>query len=367
MKINNGSPPIRVAVIGCTGMAGRNLVLALDEHPWFKITSLHASRNVNKPYKELINHSQGVLSESVLNIEVSTIDELKNNIESTDVIFSAIPSENAAKIEGKLAAFKPVISTAAAFRYERDVPILLPVVNGEHYKAIIAQQKIRNWKGFVCPGPNCTTVGLAVVLAPIFRKYGLTSVHLVSMQAISGAGYPGVSSFDIMGNVIPYIKDEEKKVKTEIKKILASIKTENSELVWKYPKFTIESKCNRVPVITGHTISLFIQTAISTNAKEIENTLRDFKGIPNELELPHNPDPVIHVFDSRNPDRPQPRLEFNSKENGLTTYVGGIEATEFKNGFKMTILSNNLELGAGSGAVLNAEYLVKKGLIYGGG
>jgi aspartate-semialdehyde dehydrogenase len=363
MKINNGSPPIRVAVIGCTGMAGRNLVIALEKHPWFKITSLHGSRNVNKPYGEIIKISPGILSETVLNCKVSTVDDLENNLDSIDVIFSAIPSEDAALIEGKFAEFKPVISTASAFRYESDVPILLPIVNGEHYKTIFTQQRLRNWKGFVCTGPNCTTVGLAVALAPIFRKYGLTTVHLVSMQAISGAGYPGVPSFDILGNLIPYIKDEEKKVKNEIKKILATINLENSESGWDYPEFIIDCKCNRVPVITGHTISVFFQTKTPTNVEDIQNTLRNFKGDTSELNLPHNPEPVIHVFNSDTPDRPQPRLEFHSPKTGMTTFIGGLEPTSFKNGFKMTILSNNLELGAGSGAVLNAEYLVEKDLI----
>jgi len=365
MKSNNGTPPIRVAVIGCTGMAGRNLVIALDKHPWFKITSLHGSRNVNKPYKDLIKISQGLLSKAVLNCKVSTVDDLENNIDSIDVIFSAIPSENAALIEGRLAEFKPVISTAAAFRYDSDVPILLPVVNGEHYKAIFTQQRLRNWKGFVCTGPNCTTVGLAVAIAPIFRKFGLATVHLVSMQAISGAGYPGVPSFDILGNVIPYIENEEKKVKIEIRKILASINEENTESTWDFPEFIIDCKCNRVPVITGHTISVFFQTKIPTSVEEIQTTLRNFKGYTNGLNLPHNPEPVIHVFNSDTPDRPQPRLEFHSKKTGMTTFVGGLEPTSFENGFKMTILSNNLELGAGSGAVLNAEYLVEKGLIGG--
>lgn len=365
MKTNNGSPPIRVAVIGCTGMAGRNLVIALEKHPWFKITSLHGSRNVNKPYRELIKISPGILSETVLNCNVSTVNDLENNLDSIDVIFSAIPSENAALIEGKLAEFKPVISTASAFRYDSDVPILLPVVNGEHYKAIFTQKRLRNWKGFVCAGPNCTTVGLAVALAPIFRKFGLTTVHLVSMQAISGAGYPGVPSFDILGNIIPYIENEEKKVKIEIKKILAKIINENNESTWNFPEFKIDCKCNRVPVITGHTISVFFQTKFPTNVEEIQTTLQNFKGDTNELNLPHNPEPVIHVFNSDTPDRPQPRLEFHSPNTGMTTFIGGLESTSFENGFKMTILSNNLELGAGSGAVLNAEYLVEKGLIGG--
>ena len=365
MKTNNGSPPIRVAVIGCTGMAGRNLVIALEKHPWFKITSLHGSHNVNKPYRELIKISPGILSETVLNCKVSTVDDLENNLDSIDVIFSAIPSEDAALIEGKLAKFKPVISTASAFRYDSDVPILLPIVNGEHYKSIYTQQRLRKWKGFVCAGPNCTTVGLAVALAPIFRKFGLTTVHLVSMQAISGAGYPGVPSYDILENVIPYIKNEENKVKIEIKKILSSFKVENSESSWDNPEFIIDCKCNRVPVITGHTISVFFQTKFPTNVEEIQNTLQNFKGDTNELDLPHNPEPVIHVFNSDSPDRPQPRLEFYSPKTGLTTFIGGLEPTSFENGFKMTILSNNLELGAGSGAVLNAEYLVEKGLIGG--
>ena len=363
MNTINGSPPIRVAVIGCTGMAGRNLVVALDQHPWFKITSLHGSRNVNRLYRELIKISPGLLSEDVLNCKVSTVDDLENNIDSIDVIFSAIPSVNAALIEGKLAEFKPVISTASAFRYDSDVPILLPVVNGNHYKAILTQKRLRNWKGFVCTGPNCTTVGLAVALAPIYRKFGLNSVHLVSMQAISGAGYPGVPSFDILGNIIPHIENEEEKVKNEIKKIFASIETVAIKPNWNYPDFEIDCKCNRVPVITGHTISVFFQTKLATDVEEIQNTLRNYKGDTDELHLPHHPDPVIHVFNSDSPYRPQPRLEFHSPKTGMTTFIGGLESSSFENGFKMTILSNNLELGAGSGAVLNAEYLVNKGLI----
>ena len=350
----------QVAVIGATGMAGQQFMEALVGHPWFEVYSLHGHSSVGKKYGTSIRGFTGYeYPEKIKNITVQNTDDL--DLDSVDIVFSAIPSKHARKIEGKIAKKVPVISTASAYRYEEDVPIFLPIVNGEHYKILDIQKEERNWEGFIVPGPNCTTVGLSISLSPIYKLFGVKTVHMTSMQAISGAGYPGVAAYDIVANIIPHIQGEEEKVIKETKKILATIKDKK----FLPAPITIDCKCNRVPSINGHMESVFVQTENEFDSiQEIIDTFRNFKGETYDLNLPNAPEPPIQVCDD--PFRPQPRIDLSKGEdpkNGMKTFIGGVEKTHFPNGFKYTVLSHNTELGAGRGGILSAEYLVAKGYI----
>lgn len=347
-----------VAVVGCSGMAGQQFVEALDGHPWFEIVDLFANSTAGKTYYQARRSISGYNpSPEVGNIVVKKVEE--GNFSDYAVVFSAIPSEQAEKIEANIAKVCPVISTASFYRYHDDIPIYLPIVNGEHYPLFDLQKKNRGWKGFIAPGPNCTTVGLVIALAPIYEKFGIKTVHMASMQAVSGAGYNGVSSYDILGNVIPYIPGEEGKVPKEVIKILGKVEGEKINT----PKIPIEAKCNRVAVLDGHTESVFIQTENSATIEEIEQCFREYKGQTAELGLPNEPTPPIQVYGKDQKFLPQPRVNLERADSGMTTFIGGIENTVFENGFKFTVLSHNTELGAGRGGVLSAEYLVKKNYI----
>ncbi|MHA1672661.1 MAG: aspartate-semialdehyde dehydrogenase [Promethearchaeota archaeon] len=366
---------LRVAIIGCTGLVGQTIVDALIDHPWFRIHSLHGFKSIGKTYgkarKGQRSHAHA-LPQPLDQLVVQKVDEI--DLDAIDLVFSAIPSEFAEDIEKCLAQTLPVFSTASWSRYLPDVPIFLPIVNGPHRELIHHQQQSRNWKGFLCPGPNCTSVGPAVTLYPILQQFGLTSVHLVSMQAISGAGYGGVAAYDIQGNVIPHIPEEENKVQRELKKILskprANVGSGSHDSNLDIPKFDLDCKCNRVPVLNGHLISLFIQTRDEVSEQDLRTCLQNFQGHTAGLSLPNAPEYPIHLFSPEDIYRPQPRIEFSASSTpgsghleGMKTYVGGFTASAFSNGFKLTILSHNTELGAGRGAVLNAEYLYRQGIL----
>ncbi len=352
-------PQKKVAVVACTGMAGQQFVEALDNHPWFSIESLHGASSAGHTYREKRRgFSSYQTSEEILDMTIQPISDVDLN--NLDMVFSAVPGDVAQIIEGEIAKHIPVISTASFYRYQPDVPIFLPIVNGEHYRIFDEQKQQRNWEGFVCPGPNCTTVGLAISTYPIFKEFGLKSMHAVSMQAISGGGYPGVPSYDILGNIVPYIPNEEGKVIREVKKIFADYVSGGLQ----EPKFPLDAKCNRVPVVDGHIESVFVQTERPTSVEEITQLLQEYQGQIQGLNLPNGPEFPIKVFTDDEPYRPQPRIELaDSSANGMITFVGGIAQTNFENGFKFTVLSHNTELGAGRGGVLSAEYLVARDYI----
>jgi len=347
----------KASVIGATGMAGQQFMEALIDHPWFEIVSLHGYSSIGKKFGDSIRgFTSFEYPEDIKEMIVTDVKDLDLN--STDIIFSAIPSKFAYEVEGEIATAKPVFSTAAAYRYENDVPIFLPIVNGDHYKILDVQKKKRGWRGFIVPGPNCTAVGLAICLYPILKTFGIKSVHMVSMQAVTGAGYPGVASYDIIANVIPHIEREERKVIREIKKIFGTIVEDKIHDL----DFLIDCKCNRVPSINGHLESVFVETVKEfEDIEDIKQTLREFKGQTADLDLPNAPRKPIKVFED--PYRPQPRIDLEKRENekaGMITYVGGLEKTNFPNGIKFTVLSHNTELGAGRGGILSAEYLIAK-------
>lgn len=338
-------------------MAGQQFIEACKEHPFIKITGLYASeKSAEKRYREVAAwQSENDIDEKIGDMIVKKVNEIENDLNNYDLVFSALPSEVAREIESKCAEKKPVFSTSSAFRYEEDTPLLIPEVNGNHASLIYEQKKKRGWKGFIVPGPNCTAVGLAVSLKPLLDNFGLKKVFMVSQQALSGAGYPGVASLDIIDNVIPYIREEEEKVQKEILKILGNGKES--------AKFKISCTCTRVNVKDGHLESVFVETEKEITPQLYIEAIENFnEKFSNEFKgLPSAPEKAIIVRSE--PDRPQPRKDRNAGD-GMSTVVGRIRKDEvFENGIKYVLLSHNTKKGAAKGSVFVVEYLRKKGLL----
>lgn len=354
----------RVAIIGVTGAVGQEFVQSLENHPWFEVTQIAASqRSADKNYLDAIKDESGIIAwgvggeipEYIKSMTVRKIDDL--DVSQLDLVFSAVESVAARDIETKMAADLPVISTSSAYRYEEDVPILIPGINDEQSELLEIQKKNRNWKGWVAPLPNCTTTGLAITLKPLLDKYGVKKVMMTSMQAISGGGKSGVSAMGITDNIIPYIPKEEDKVKIETKKILGNLKDGKIEDA----DIKVSCTCTRVPVIDGHTESVFVETSEyidPVKAKELYNSYNQnssVKGLPSAPEK-------YYAF-HEDPTRPQPRME-RTVGGGMTTTIGRVEKEElFDNGLKYMLFSHNKKMGSAKGAVLLAEMLYKKNKI----
>ena len=354
----------RVAIIGVTGSVGQEFVLSLNNHPWFQVTQIAASeRSAGKKYTESIRESSGIIRwdvggeipEYIKEMTVKTVDEL--DVSQLDLVFSAVESEAARDIETKMAADVPVISTSSAYRYEEDVPILIPGINDEHAELLEIQKKNRNWKGWIAPLPNCTTTGLAITLKPLLEEYGAKKVLMTSMQAISGGGRSGVSAMGITDNIIPYIPKEEGKVKIETRKILGKLKDGKIEDA----DIRVSCTCTRVPVLDGHTESVFVETTKEIDPTKAKETYNQYNKEISVAGLPSAPEKYYAFHDD--PTRPQPRLE-RSVGGGMTTTIGRVEKEElFDHGLKYILFSHNKKMGSAKGAVLLAEMLYKKGKI----
>jgi aspartate-semialdehyde dehydrogenase len=354
----------RVAIIGVTGSVGQEFVQSLNNHPWFQVTQIAASeRSAGKKYLDAIKDSSGIVAwdvggeipEYIKDMTVKSIDEL--DVSQLDLVFSAVESEAARDIETKMAADLPVISTSSAYRYEEDVPILIPGINDEQTELLEIQKKNRNWKGWVAPLPNCTTTGLAITLKPLLEKFGAKKVMMTSMQAISGGGKSGVSAMGITDNIIPYIPKEEGKVRMETRKILGKLKDGKIEDA----DIRISCTCTRVPVIDGHTESVFVETTEKIDPAKAKETYNQCNKDISVLGLPSAPENYYAFHED--PTRPQPRME-RSVGDGMTTTIGRVEKEElFDNGLKYMLFSHNKKMGSAKGAVLLAEMLYKKGKI----
>jgi aspartate-semialdehyde dehydrogenase len=357
-------PRRRVAVVGATGVAGQQFLVSLAQHPWFDLTVLAASeRSAGKAYTAAITDAGGhlrwgcdePLPERFAAMPVENAAELDPT--SVDLIFSAVESDAARGLEEGFAPHVPVVSTASAFRYEDDVPIIVPGVNHEHASLVKRQQRERGWKGFVVPIPNCTTTGLVMALAPLVRSFGVESVIMTSLQALSGAGRsPGVSSMDILDNVIPFIPKEEEKVQRETAKILGRLEGDRIEEL----ALPVSATCTRVNVRDGHTETVNLGLSKPASLSEVASSLRAYGREFTDLGLPSSPAELIQV--SEDPYRPQPRVD-RLVGDGMTTVVGRLRKDEvLRNGLKLVLLSHNTKLGAAKGATLLAEYLVHTGL-----
>jgi len=357
---------VKAGIVGATGIVGQQFLVALQGHPWIEIAALAASeRSAGQSYIDAITDGQsGAVrwfcqeppTEEIMAMLVQNAAEM--DVSGLDIVFSAIESDQAKILEPRFAEDMAVISTASAFRYDEDVPILIPGINSEHAKLINVQRKARDWKGFIAPIPNCTTAGLAISLKPIYEAFGVHAVIMTSMQALSGAGRsPGVMGLDILDNVIPFIAGEEEKVQRETQKILGSFAGNSVNPA----RFNISCTCTRVNVREGHTESVFVSPEKACEVKDIARAMREYSGSAKEVELPAAPRHMIVVHED--PFRPQPRLDRDA-EDGMATVVGRIrEDNVLKNGIKYVLVSHNTKMGAAKGAVLVAELLIRDGYI----
>jgi aspartate-semialdehyde dehydrogenase len=364
---------IRVAVLGATGVAGQQFLVALDGHPSFEVVKLAASeRSAGKKFQDAIREPSGrmqwycrePLPAALAKLTVE--DAARTTADGVDLVFAAVESDAARELEPRFAERVPVISTASAFRYEADVPVFLPAVNlgvegaADHSKLIDVQRKRRGWKGFITPGPNCTTTGMAITLKPLADAFGIQKVVMTSLQSLSGAGRsPGVAAMDILDNVIPYIAKEEEKVERETRKILGRLTGDGIQEA----AIPVSCTCTRVNVLEGHTECVFVALDKRGSLEEARAALAGFGRGFAQLGLPSCPERLIEVSDD--PYRPQPRLD-REAGSGMTTVVGRLrEETALGGawGVKYVLVSHNTRMGAAKGGVLVAEYLLQKGYV----
>lgn len=341
----------RVGILGATGTVGQRFAQLLDGHPQFEITAMAASdRSAGKVYSEACAWKlPGSIPASVRDIVVQPIEPPLD----CDLVFSSLPSSVARETEEAFArAGYPVISNSSSYRMDEDVPLLIPEINADHTGLIEKQQKNRGFsKGYIVTNPNCAVVSFAPPLAALHRKFGIESCVVTTLQAISGAGYPGVASLDITDNVFPYIAGEEPKVETEAQKILGAF----TESGIQKADFAVSAQCFRVNVVDGHMVSVRVDLKKTATLEEVVAAMKEFPS----LGLHSSPERFIDVTEE--PSRPQTRLDRESG-NGMTVTVGRVfPDTVFD--YKFVALSHNTVRGAAGGAVLNAELLVSKGLI----
>lgn len=341
----------RVGILGATGTVGQRFVQLLEGHPQFEVTALAASdRSAGKPYSEACAWKlAGPVPESVRGILVQPIEPPLD----CEIVFSSLPSSVARETEEAFArAGYPVVSNSSAYRMDEDVPLLIPEINHEHLGLIQTQRQRRGFgKGFIVTNPNCAVASFAPPLAALHQRFGLEKAVVTTMQAISGAGYPGVSSMDIADNVLPYIAGEEPKVETEAQKILGTLA--NGSI--KNADFTVSAQCFRVDVTDGHTASVRVDLHETGTLEEVIEAISTFPA----LKLHSSPETFIKVCDE--PSRPQPRLD-RDNGNGMTITVGRIFPDNVFD-YRFVALSHNTVRGAAGSAILNAELLIDKGII----
>ena len=343
----------KAVVLGATGMMGQKFVQLLSHHPWFEVSAVAASdKSVGKTYSaSLGSRKEATLPEEVGELVVT--EPKLRAIEDPDIAFSALPTEVAGPIEEDFAkAGMPVFSNASSHRMDAYVPLLNPEVNSDHATMVEEQKRKMKTDGFIVANPNCTTSILTLSLKPLYDKFGLDTVVVSSMQAISGAGYPGVASLDIMQNVIPFIRHEEEKVEHETNKILGTSSNP--------AKITISATCNRVPTLNGHMESVFAKTHSAAQPADVINAMREFTSTPQQLKLPSAPDHPVVVRNEE--DRPQTRLDVD-EGNGMTVSVGRVRRDQALGGVKYMVLGHNLVRGGAGCSILNAELFVAKKII----
>lgn len=344
---------IEVGVLGATGMVGQHFLNFLNGHPWFRVTWLGASeRSAGKRYHEVASwHLDGAIPESVANL---TVEDCKPG-NAPRLLFSAMDASVAGEIEQAFArAGHVVVSNSKNHRMDPDVPLLVPEINPDHLKLIPLQQRNRGWKGQIVTNPNCATVGLAMALAPL-KQFGITRVIAATMQAISGAGYPGVASMDIVANVIPFIGGEEEKVERETQKILGDLVAGQVRAL----PAAVSAHCNRVAAVDGHTVVLSVALERKPTLEQVLHALENYRSVPQERRLPSAPAHPIVLMRENN--RPQPRKDAE-RERGMAAFVGRVRPCPVLD-YKMVSLTHNTIRGAAGAAVLNAELMHSEGLL----
>lgn len=344
---------IEVGILGATGMVGQHFVKFLRDHPWFHLTWLGASdRSAGKKYRDATAwRLDGAMPEAVADL---TVQDSKPG-DAPKLVFSAMDASVATEIERAFAeAGHTVVSNSRNHRMEPDVPLLVPEINADHLKILPLQRRNRGWKGQIVTNPNCSTVVLTMALAPL-KQFGIRRVVVTTMQALSGAGYPGVASMDINANVLPFIGGEEEKMQMEPQKILGEFRDGRLEPL----AACFSAHCNRVPVVDGHTETVSVELEAKPSQAEIIAALNGFRGVPQQKHLPSAPaQPVIYMEDR---DRPQPRRDVE-RERGMACFVGRLRECPVLD-WKFVALGHNTVRGAAGAAVLNAELMKAEGYL----
>ena len=349
------SSQIPVAVLGATGSVGQRFISLLDHHPWFKVVALAASdRSIGQPYAQacrwVLNDPMPTFAHDMVVVPA------KPESINAKIVFSALPADLAKDLEPQFAqAGFAVCSNASSYRRADDVPLLLPEVNADHIQLVKHQRQQRGWSGCILTNPNCTSTGLTIALKALNDSFGVKKVFAVSLQALSGAGYPGVPSLDINDNVIPNIGGEEDKVEWEPRKMLGKLDGNKVELA----DIGFSAHTNRVAVTDGHTVCVSVELSRPADPEAAARSMRDYLAPASARELPSSPRPVIEVRDEA--DRPQPRLD-RLTGKGMTTVVGRIRRDPLLS-LKFVVLSHNTIRGAAGGSIYNAELLVNENLL----
>jgi aspartate-semialdehyde dehydrogenase len=340
-----------VAILGATGAVGQTFIRLLADHPWFYVAEVAASdRSAGKRYADATKWIEGTMPPEVADLTVTTCDP---KAVKASVVFSAVDSVAAAELEPAFAkAGRFVLSNTKTFRMHEQVPLVIPEVNADHLGLLDAQRK-NGWTGGVITNANCAATVAAMALAPLHEKYRLTEVFLVTMQAVSGAGYPGVPSLDILGNVIPYIGDEEPKLESEMQKMLGRF----VDGVIQPAEFVVSAHANRVPVEHGHTVVMSARFETKPAVADAIATLRAWRGAPAVHGLPSAP--ALPLVVSDDPARPQPRRDVMAG-NGMTVTVGRVREDSIFH-LKLVAMGHNTIRGAAGGSILNAEVLAASG------
>lgn len=351
------SPKIPVAVLGATGSVGQRFMSLLDNHPWFEVVALAASdRSAGQKYSKaarwVLDTPMPEYARDMIVVPATT------DAVQAKIVFSALHTEVANEVEPLFAkAGSAVCSNASSYRRGEDVPLLLPEINAEHIQLVKQQRKNKGWSGCIVTNPNCTSTGLTIALKALDNAFGVKKVFAVSLQALSGAGYPGVSSLDIMDNVIPNVGNggEEEKVEWEPRKMLGKFNQDKIDLA----DIRFSAHTNRVAVIDGHTVCASVELATQADPKDAEAILRSYAAPESARNLPSSPRPAIEVRDEA--DRPQPRLDRLSGK-GMTTVVGRVRKDPILD-LKFVVLSHNTIRGAAGASIYNAELLVNENLL----
>ena len=347
---------LEVGILGATGIVGQRFVQLLEQHPWFQVTWLAASdRSAGRVYIEAARWKLAPpVPDQVGKIVVEDANPRNWRMHPPKIVFAALESSVAAELEPQyMQAGCALVSNSSALRMRSDVPLVVPEINPEHLELINSQPEFKSGGGFAVTNPNCSAVGLALALAPLERAFGIEAVLVTTMQAVSGAGYPGVPSLDILGNVVPFIQNEEEKLESECQKILGRFGDGRIASA----AFRVSAACNRVSVLDGHTESVAIKLRNSASAEQMLEVWRDFRGSPQEMKLPTAPDSPIQYAEA--PDRPQPRLDVD-RDHGMAVTIGRLRRCPVLD-WKFTLLSHNVIRGAAGAAILNGELLYRQG------
>ena len=343
---------VRAGILGATGAVGQRLIQFLEPHPDFEIAALTASSDsAGKAYRDAAKWRINMpIPESVAEMTVSETspDDIPNDV---DIIFSSLPSSVGERVEPRFCEEGYIVSSNSSnARADDDVPLTIPEVNGDHIDLIEVQRDERGWDGALVKNPNCSTITMVPPLAALDEAFGLDRITVSTLQAVSGAGYSGVTSMEIIDNAIPHIGGEENKMETESRKLLGTF--DGAEVQWHDAR--VDASCNRIPTLDGHLENVWTDTVEDATVAEAEEALESYPS----LDLHSSPEQLIHVFDE--PDRPQPRLD-RDNENGMAIAVGGTQETD--GGLQFNCLAHNTMRGAAGASVLNGELLLENGYL----